>query len=215
MNKQQRKKSIQLQSCNENYSSSSSFVGWNLVLHRKLRGRCNPALWLYLKVFLSFWKIFKVFAMSLRLFAPEKFTKPFHLAAPVPLRKDIVPSIVNFIEVLSANHSSGEIDCILSKRKRTLGHLKRPLHLQRYAFSYIPDVLYITTLFSSFHWSELTKNACFNRSAGLKWQILSYVVYKNSTNPTKSDTTTVAIEKFKDTEFISSVRQTDLREIHW
>lgn len=70
-------------------------------------------------------------------------------------------------------------------------------------------------LFSSFHWSELTKNACFKRSADLKWQILSYAVYKNSTNPTKSDTTTVATEKFKDTEFISSVRQTDLREIHW
>lgn len=58
VNKKQRKKSIQLQSCNENYSSGSSFVGWNLVLgtwyYRKLRGSCNPALWLYLKVFLSF-----------------------------------------------------------------------------------------------------------------------------------------------------------------
>lgn len=103
---------------------------FNLVRYREYWGSCNSALWLCLKVFLSFWNIVKDFAMSLRIFAPEKFQKPFHLAASVPLRKDIVSSLVNFIYVLSANHSSGEIDCILSKRKCTLGHLKRPLHLQ-------------------------------------------------------------------------------------
>lgn len=32
-------------------------------------------------------KHFQGFAMSLRLFAPEKFLKPFHLAVPVLLRK--------------------------------------------------------------------------------------------------------------------------------
>jgi len=43
----------------------------------------------------------------------------------------------------------------------------------------------------------------------------SWIIHKNSTNPTKSDTTTVAIEKFKDTELTEPVRQTDLREVHW